>query len=118
MTEEYGTIYQILPAETGVSASGKEWARQTIVLEVYGSRNTVRRLALTTSFARQIEELKGLQVGDRVKVRYTVSAREFKGRWYTNVDLNYIDVADGKTSTADDDLPDTGEDELDKIFGK
>lgn len=109
--EEKGKIYQILPAESGVSKAGREWRRQTVVMEFYSRDNTMRRLAITTPYNDVMERLEKLAPGDEATVTYSVSSREYNGRWYTDVTLHRIksDKLDEDTPTpaekADDDFP-------------
>lgn len=98
--EEKGKIYQILPAEGGVSKAGREWRRQTVVMEFYSRDNTMRRLAITTPYNDVMERLEKLAPGDEATVTYSVSSREYSGRWYTDVTLRLI-----KSDKLDEDTP-------------
>lgn len=84
--KEKGTIAYLSEVQSGVSQSGNAWARQTIVVDVEGYNGTFRKLALQAS-GNIVEELKGVTAGTKVEVSYQVTAREYQGRWYNNVDL-------------------------------
>lgn len=84
--KEKGTIAYLSEVQSGVSQSGNAWARQTIVVDVEGYNGTFRKLALQAS-GNIVEELKGVATGTKVEVSYQVTAREYQGRWYNNVDL-------------------------------
>ena len=84
--KEKGTIAYLSEVQSGVSQSGNAWARQTIVVDVEGYNGTFRKLALQAS-GNIVEELKGVAAGTKVEVSYQVTAREYQGRWYNNVDL-------------------------------
>lgn len=84
--KEKGTIAYLSEVQSGVSQSGNAWARQTIVVDVEGYNGTFRKLALQAS-GNIVEELKGVTAGTKVEVSYQVTAREWNGKWYNNVDL-------------------------------
>lgn len=81
-----GIISHMGVVESGTSQSGFAWSRQLIVLDVASFNNTYQKIALTASGER-VNEMAGYQIGDRVEVGYSVTAREYQGRWYNNVDL-------------------------------
>ena len=84
--KEKGTIAYLSEVQSGVSQSGNAWARQTIVVDIEGYNGTFRKLALQAS-GNIVEELKGVTAGTKVEVSYQVTAREWNGKWYNNVDL-------------------------------
>lgn len=88
--KEKGTIAYLSEVQSGVSQSGNAWARQTIVVDVEGYNGTFRKLALQAS-GNIVEELKGVAAGTKVEVSYQVTAREWNGKWYNNVDLYKIE---------------------------
>ena len=81
-----GIISQFGQVESGTTQNGKSWSRQVVVLDVAGFGNTYSKIALTAQNQR-VENLQNYQIGDRVEVGYLVTAREWNGKWYNNVDL-------------------------------
>ena len=88
-----GIISQFGQVESGTTQNGNSWSRQVVVLDVAGFGNTFSKIALTAQNQR-VEELQNYQIGDRVEVGYSVTAREWNGKWFNNVDLvniNFIE---------------------------
>ena len=88
-----GIISQFGQVESGTTQNGNSWSRQVIVLDVAGFGNTYSKIALTAQNQR-VEELQNYQIGDRVEVGYLVTAREYQGKWFNNVDLVNIKFLD------------------------
>ena len=87
-----GTIIAILPLETGISkGTGKEWKKQTAVLETYG------QYPKKVAFDMFGDKIKDLKIGDNVNVWFDIDSREFNGKWYTNIGAWRVDMS---TSTA------------------
>lgn len=87
--KEQGTITFKSDVQTGVSARGNNWYRQTIVVEIQGFSGTYRKLALSAT-GDMVHDLQGFSVGQQVEVHYSVKAREYQGRWYNDVELYKI----------------------------
>ena len=88
-----GIISQFGQVESGTTQNGNSWSRQVVVLDVAGFGNTYSKIALTAQNQR-VEDLQNYQIGDRVEVGYSVTAREWNGKWFNNVDLvniNFIE---------------------------
>lgn len=88
---EKGTIAFMSEVQSGTSQSGNPWYRQTIVVDVAGYNGSYRKVALQAS-GNVVGDLAEMQVGDKVEVSYQVTAREYQGRWYNNVDLFKIEA--------------------------
>lgn len=104
--KEKGTIAYLSEVQSGVSQSGNAWARQTIVVDVEGYNGTFRKVALQAS-GSMVGQFEGKKIGDKVEVSYQVTAREYQGKWYNNVDLvnvEFTEAAPAKTE-GDQDLP-------------
>lgn len=81
-----GIISHLGQVESGTTQNGNSWSRQVVVLDVAGFGNTFSKIALTAQNQR-VEDLQNYQIGDRVEVGYSVTAREWNGKWFNNVDL-------------------------------
>lgn len=91
--KEKGKIVFMGEIQSGTSQNGNGWARQTVVLDVAGYNGTYRKIALQAG-TQQVQDLQEMQVGDLVEVSYQVTAREWQGKWYNNVDLYKIDFVE------------------------
>lgn len=94
-----GIISQFGQVESGTTQNGNSWSRQVVVLDVAGFGNSFSKIALTAQNQR-VEELQDYQIGDRVEVGYSVTAREWNGKWFNNVDLVNIKFLDEVASAA------------------
>lgn len=83
---EKGTIRYRGEIRKGISKSGNEWAFQDIVLEVPTGSSQYKNL-LVRADINQIEDLKKVEDRQMIEVNYYVDAREYNGRWYSDVKL-------------------------------
>lgn len=91
--KEKGTIAVLGEVQSGTSQSGNPWYRQTIVVDVAGYNGSYRKVALQAS-GNVVGDLEGAQIGDKVEISYQVTAREYNGRWYNNVDLYKVEFTE------------------------
>lgn len=89
--KEKGRIVHKGEIQSGTSQSGNGWARQTIVVEVEGFNGTYRKVALQCG-TQQVMDIQSMPESTKVEVSYQVTAREYNGRWYNNVDLFRIEA--------------------------
>ena len=94
-----GIISHMGEIQQGTSQNGYDWARQIIVLDVASFNGTFSKIALTAQNQR-VDDLMNYQIGDRVEVGYSVTAREWDGKWFNNVDLINIKFFDEVASAA------------------
>ena len=78
-----GRIARKLNVQTGTSARGT-WAKQEFVFE-YQEGNFPSQVCMNVWGDDKVRELDKYQVGDKVKVSFNLSSREYNGRWYTDV---------------------------------
>lgn len=78
-----GRIARKLTVQTGTSARGA-WSKQEFVLE-YQEGNFPTQVCMNVWGEDKVRELDRYQVGDKVKVSFNLSSREYNGRWYTDV---------------------------------
>ena len=88
-----GIISHMGEIQQGTSQNGYDWARQIIVIDVVAFNGTFSKIALTAQNQR-VDDLQNYQIGDRVEVGYSVTAREYQGKWFNNVDLVNIKFLD------------------------
>ena len=85
--EAEGKILIELPLKRGTTSKGKDWESKEYIMETserYGSKMKFSII----SFDGPIENPP--QAGDKVKVYFTVEAREYNGSWYNDVKAHQI----------------------------
>lgn len=98
--EIIGKITAVAPVERGVSQRGP-WARATIVVE-YESGQYPRSVALQNS--KDAENFAQLRVGQTGKFYIDMKAREYNGKYYTDINCWKWDVQ-GATQPAPQSAP-------------
>ena len=88
-----GRIAQKLNVQTGTSARGA-WSKQEFIFE-YQEGNFPSQICMNVWGEDKVRELDKYQAGDKVKVSFNLSSREFNGRWYTDVRAWRIEPAGG-----------------------
>ncbi len=88
-----GRIARKLNVQTGTSARGA-WSKQEFIFE-YQEGNFPAQICMNVWGEDKVRELDKYQVGDKVKVSFNLSSREFNGRWYTDVRAWRIEPAGG-----------------------
>ena len=91
-----GRIARKLTVQTGTSARGA-WSKQEFVLE-YQEGNFPTQVCMNVWGDDKVRELDKYQVGDKVKISFNLSSREYNGRWYTDVRAWRIEPAGAKQS--------------------
>ena len=86
-----GRIARKLTVQTGTSARGA-WSKQEFILE-YQEGNFPSQVCMNVWGDDKVRDLDKYQVGDKVKVSFNLSSREFNGRWYTDVRAWRIETA-------------------------
>ena len=90
IVKERGTITFMSDVQSGMSQNGNPWYRQTIVVDVAGFNGSYRKVALQAS-GNLVGDLETAKIGDKVEISYQVTAREYNGKWYNNVDLYKVE---------------------------
>ena len=84
--QSIGTINSMSEVQSGISQSGFQWQKMTIILDVPGFRDSFSRQVFQVSGDR-VSDVLNFHVGDKVEISWAMTAREWNGRWYNNVDL-------------------------------
>jgi hypothetical protein len=79
-----GKLVKKLPAENGISKSGKEWTKQSILVEQAGT--DYNKEVVISFFGDKVKNLRDIQEGSEIDVSINLSSREFKGKYYHNID--------------------------------
>ena len=93
-----GRIARKLGVQTGTSARGS-WSKQEFVLE-YQEGSFPSQVCMNVWGEDKVRELDKYQVGDKVKISFNLSSREYNGRWYTDVRAWRIEPAGATGSYA------------------
>ncbi len=92
-----GTIKAINQIDKGQSKAGKEWQKQTFVIDTGEKFNP--EVCFQVFGAEKCENLtKYNKVGDNVEVCFNVSSREFNGKYYHNLDAWKVSKSEGMTT--------------------
>jgi len=107
--EVIGKLKKFLPIETGTSKAGKEWQKQTVIIE---TDNEFNNLTAVSAFGDKVDKLNKLQEGMTVAILCNVYSREYKGKYYHNIDGYHFsnqgensEVNSNFVTTDDNDLP-------------
>lgn len=101
-----GKVNHKLAIETGTSAAGNEWKKQTFVIETLDEKYP-KKVAFS-AFGKAVEYSDKLKLNDNVTVHFDLDSREYNGKWYTNVNAWKIEIEGSKKEEASeqkDDLP-------------
>jgi hypothetical protein len=80
--EIQGTLKQILKTESGTSKSGKDWQKQTIIVE---TQETYPKLIAIEVSEKAISRLQDYSIGQTITCSINIESREYNGRWFTSV---------------------------------
>jgi len=80
--EAEGKIIEELPKKGGTSKNGKDWEKREFVMETSTWYHSKMKFSMY-SFDGPIEQCP--RVGDKVKVKFEVEAREHNGNWYNDI---------------------------------
>ena len=81
--EVTGKLVKILELETGTSKAGKEWKKQSIVIDTGGEFNNE---VCVSAFGDKMDSMNKLEIGMEVKILCNVYSREYNGRYFHNID--------------------------------
>ena len=111
-----GKLSRKLSVESGTSKAGKEWKKQSFLLDTGAQYNP--EICFQLFGDEKIEILNHHNEGDQVEVSFNLSSKEFNGRYFHNIDAWRIEnlTTDGANeieeapefnapATEEDDLP-------------
>lgn len=94
-----GKITEILKEEKGTSKAGKDWTKQSFVLDTGAEYNPL--IAFGLFGQEKVDNFnKYNKVGDSVDVSFNVSSREYEGKWYSQIDAWKVFQSKGEDSIA------------------
>lgn len=110
-----GRLIKVLDALEGVSKAGKEWKKQSFVIDTGAQYNP--EVCFEVFGEQKIEELIGIiSEGQEVIVHFNLSSREWEGKYFHNVQAWKVEgqgapVPEADPAPAIDDAP-AGDDDL------
>jgi hypothetical protein len=111
-----GKLVKLLDVESGTSKAGKEWKKQSFVIDTGAQYNP--EVCFQLFGEDKIAMLDGLQPGTEIEVSFNLSSREYNGKYYHNIDAWRInrsaaDVVDAPMPTESfESTPGSEEDDL------
>ena len=87
--EAEGVIIVELPATLGITAKGKDFEKREFVMQTTDIYKKMLKFSMISYDGPIVE---APTVGSRVKVRFTVEARESKERWFNDVKAYSIEA--------------------------
>ena len=111
-----GKLSRKLSIESGTSKAGKEWKKQTFLVDTGAQYNP--EICFQLFGDEKIEMLNHHNEGDQVEVSFNLSSKEFNGRYFHNIDAWRIEnLAEGVEKTEIQEVPEfnaqkTEEDDL------
>ena len=79
-----GRLTQKLTVETGTSKAGKEWKKQTIIIDNGDQYNPNTSISFFGD--DKVKMLEKFNVGQDISVGVNISSKEFNGKWYNQID--------------------------------
>ena len=97
-----GKLVKILELQKGVSKAGKNWQKQSFVLDTGAEFNN--QICIDT-FGEKIEQIQNLKNGAEIEVKLNVSSKEYNGRYYHNISAWEITLQDSSKVEESDNMP-------------
>lgn len=107
-------IRDVLDITSGTSRSGSAWTKATVVLE-HGDGDYTDTYPMAVFGDEKVQKVRELK-GRTVDVKFDMRGREYNGRWYNDVRLQFfnpVDTAQAAPNTQDTQLqtpPDDNDD--------
>ena len=111
-----GKLSRKLSVESGTSKAGKEWKKQTFLVNTGAQYNP--EICFQLFGEEKVEMLNHHNEGEQVEVSFNLSSKEFNGKYFHNIDAWRIETIESNTqnkieeapefntpSTEEDDLP-------------
>ena len=110
-----GKLSRKLSVESGVSKAGKEWKKQSFLLDTGAQYNP--EICFQLFGEEKIELLNHHNEGDPIEVSFNLSSKEFNGRYFHNIDAWRIESLNSTETNKINDIPEfnapaTEEDDL------
>ena len=103
-----GKLTKKIHPETGVSKAGKQWKKQSFVIDTGDKYNP--EVCFNLFGHDKVALLDGFSIGEGVNVCFNAQSREYNGKYYTNLEAwkidssNFADGNDAMDRAEDEDL--------------
>ena len=110
-----GKLSRKLSVESGTSKAGKEWKKQSFLVDTGAQYNP--EICFQLFGDDKIELLNHHNEGDQIEVSFNLSSKEYNGRYFHNIDAWRIENIGGIATSQNQDSPEfntpsTEEDDL------
>ena len=85
-----GKLVKMMDAESGTSKAGKEWVKRNFIINNGSEYNP--EVCCQVFGKEKVDALNDFQVGQELEVSINLSSREYKGKYYHNIDAWKIEV--------------------------
>ena len=99
-----GKITKKLEIESGTSKAGKEWKKQSFIIDTGSQYNP--EICFQLFGEDKIQILENYSEGDKVDVSFNLSSREYNGRYFHNVDAWKVESIEETSNANNEELPD------------
>ena len=79
-----GKLIKKLDVESGISKNGKEWRKQSILVEQAGTE--FNKEVVITFFGDKMKSIRDVEEGSDVNVSVNLYSREYNGKYFHNID--------------------------------
>ena len=79
-----GKLVKKMDVETGTSKSGKDWKKQLVLIDTGADYNP--EICLQIFGSEKVESIEKLKIGKEYDFSINIISREYKGKYYTNID--------------------------------
>jgi|TARA_R110000744_G_scaffold5556_1_gene19761 hypothetical protein len=83
--EVKGNLVKVLEMQSGISKAGKEWVKQSFVVDTGAKYNPL--ICFNLFGQEKVDMLLEFSAGDNVQVLFNLSSREYNGNYYTSADV-------------------------------
>ncbi len=98
-----GKISKKLSIESGTSKAGKEWKKQSFIVDTGAQYNP--EICFQLFGEEKIEILANHNEGDEIEVSFNLSSREYNGRYFHNVDAWRIEQITPRDASENENIP-------------
>lgn len=101
-----GTLTKKLSVESGTSKAGKEWKKQSFLVDTGAQYNP--EICFQLFGEDKIQVLSNHNEGDSIEVYFNLSSREYNGRYFHNIDAWRIEGSEAdsnKNTLTEEDAP-------------
>ena len=88
--EIIGKLLQKLELQSGIGRTGNSWQKQEFVIET--SEQYPKKICANL-WGDKLDMLDTVNIGDTVKLSFSIESREYNGKWYTDIKAWKIEPA-------------------------